>query len=611
MINSIPAKWKNDGHTLDMLFFFYQLSEEFLNEHTPDSFSLPMHNSITLLMEMAQMNELLNRYGMVEKYFTKYIPVIVDEFLNQLQNDDILKKMLGHRYELMKIGFESSKNDSKQLDIWVQSFQQAVSIFEYIDCLKKIIADIIETKRNDKQKLYYVTSNLYVSLLTIGYSKQYIRNELLRFFGTQDIGDLNEIENFLKIFSGEKRKFQFLILMDYNFFDFLEKVNAKSWFFENVRFLDVEKERSVLEQDTSSRFLLAQYDRLVKKHGDRKICVASWFANAIEPYSAVKVFSENVEFLQTIPRYFSHQNLQKMIYRFLVKDDNGNYVNARLPRILNTKERVDQSLVEIFVKNVIHQNSMSSSVNSVVMQAMEMHSSALESKKIMPLFQNFWTALETLFLSPNEGSVRENVNHSVLRIMQKIYVLKLYRAVFKESERAIGKENLEKIGIKNFVSFVEYLASYEEKSIEMNSLYAFLSSNPLLRFRIFSLKRDCAEEKSFVKMLEHHRMRISWHLERLYRMRNVATHVGQEIPGMDIAVNHLHNYFDYVVNFILCKSANNDFVCGVSSVVFEAKNDENIHLSLIKKNKKISSENYMEWLFGPDKKMIDYSFDCL
>ena len=108
-----------------------------------------------------------------------------------------------------------------------------------------------------------------------------------------------------------------------------------------------------------------------------------------------------------------------------------------------------------------------------------------------------------------------------------------------------------------------------------------------------------------------HQLRIGWHIERLYRMRNVATHIGQEIPGMNIAINHLHNYFDYIVNYILCKSANSDFVCGVTSVVHEAKNDEEIHESLIKQYKNISSENYMAWLFGPDEKMIDYSFDCL
>ena len=80
---------------------------------------------------------------------------------------------------------------------------------------------------------------------------------------------------------------------------------------------------------------------------------------------------------------------------------------------------------------------------------------------------------------------------------------------------------------------------------------------------------------------------------------------------MNIAINHLHNYFDYIVNYILCKSANSDFVCGVTSVVHEAKNDEEIHEALIKQYKNISSENYMAWLFGPDEKMIDYSFDCL
>jgi len=71
----------------------------------------------------------------------------------------------------------------------------------------------------------------------------------------------------------------------------------------------------------------------------------------------------------------------------------------------------------------------------------------------------------------------------------------------------------------------------------------------------------------------------------------------------------LHNYFDYIVNYILCKSENNDFVSSISSIVFEAKNDNRIHLELLKGKSDLSSENYKELLFGPDKNLINYGFE--
>ena len=230
---------------------------------------------------------------------------------------------------------------------------------------------------------------------------------------------------------------------------------------------------------------------------------------------------------------------------------------------------------------------------------------------VLSLFRNFWSALETLFSEPNEQNVRENVVFSVKRIMRKIYILKKFRVVYSQLEKALGKEVLRANGLDSFKLFVQYLASFDIEGPELKRVYALLAKNPLMRSRIYSLKKETSEEKEFINVLNEHSNRIEQHLHRLYRIRNFATHIGREVPGTKIAINHLHNYFDYVVNYILCKSANSNFVCGVQSIVFEAKNDEMIHESLIKQYKNISSENYMAWLFGPDEKMIDYSFDCL
>ena len=90
---------------------------------------------------------------------------------------------------------------------------------------------------------------------------------------------------------------------------------------------------------------------------------------------------------------------------------------------------------------------------------------------------------------------------------------------------------------------------------------------------------------------------------------NVATHLGVAISGMDIAANHLHNYFDYVVNYILCKSENGDYVISTSAVVFEAKNDNRIQAEMLKENQSLSANNYIEYLFGPDSNLMKYQFE--
>lgn len=175
--------------------------------------------------------------------------------------------------------------------------------------------------------------------------------------------------------------------------------------------------------------------------------------------------------------------------------------------------------------------------------------------------------------------------------------------------KAIDEFNLKELNISNFESFVKYFSAYKEDSVEMKKIYTQLNTNPLLRSRFFSTRKKLTDGKSILKLLDEHKLRIEWQLDRLYRIRNIATHLGTEISGADIAINHLHSYFDYIVNYMLCKSENEDFVPSISSLVFESKNDIAIHKELLKSKEALSDENCMDYLFGPDRNLIKYQFE--
>ena len=167
---------------------------------------------------------------------------------------------------------------------------------------------------------------------------------------------------------------------------------------------------------------------------------------------------------------------------------------------------------------------------------------------------------------------------------------------------------MRELGIASFEEFVFYFSVHTENSAEMKKIYGHLSLNPLLRTRLFSLRKTLSDGKSIAAFLDSHKSRIEWQIKRLYRMRNVATHLGVEVSGISIAANHLHNYFDYVVNYLPCKSENGDYVISTAAVVFEAKM---IIAYTQKHSKKISHspENYIAYLFGPDSNLVKYKFE--
>ena len=108
MIYRIPENW-DYNESMEMLYLFYQKADELLSETSPDTYSLPLHNSITLLKEVEEIFDLLNEYGILTEYYSKYIPPILEELLEQTEGDYILKKILGSRLFSIRTGLEEAK----------------------------------------------------------------------------------------------------------------------------------------------------------------------------------------------------------------------------------------------------------------------------------------------------------------------------------------------------------------------------------------------------------------------------------------------------------------------------------------------------------------------
>ena len=151
MVNQIPDSWEYK-ESLEMLFLFYQCADELLSETTTDTYSLPLHNAYTLIFEMQEVYSLLNKYGIVAEYFDKYIPPIIEEYLYQVENDYIYKKIMGDRLDSIKTGFKEAKSNPKLLERWIEYSSQICSIKKYYLAYKDEIISIV-INSNDKKKL--------------------------------------------------------------------------------------------------------------------------------------------------------------------------------------------------------------------------------------------------------------------------------------------------------------------------------------------------------------------------------------------------------------------------------------------------------------------------
>lgn len=610
MIYLVPENW-DYSESLEMLYLFYQKADELLSEASPDTYSLPLHNSMTLLKEAEEIFDLLNEYGMLTEYYGKYIPPILEELLDQIESDYILKKILGSRLFSIRTGLEEAQNNHVHLKGWINAFKQACTIHQYRKAYVKEIIHLV-TETRDKNKLLYSTACYFTCLIRMGYSREYVYTMTKKFFFNKDkrIRDPNQIEEYFDLFSCAHEEFTFLILMDVDSIEYMDSISDNLTISQQIERVDVGKERKELCKDYIAEDLIKEFDRKLREaDSKRKMAIVRFKDHSYDPYCSAEKFCDYIRFIQTFTRYFKHFYFTKQVYKIIYLAADGHYKEIKLPGKMHKRPYVQQEMIDLRIKNILQAKSMGADAFISLTQAIEMHAEAFDTRDTTTLLRTFWTALETLFSNQTPNSSRENVVNSLLSIIQKTYILKNLRAVHSQLCHAIEQQHLRELGIANFEEFVLYFSSYTENSAEMKKIYGYLSQNPLLRTRLFSLRKALADGKSISTFLGVHRTRIEWQIKRLYRMRNVATHLGVEISGIDIAANHLHNYFDYVVNYMLCKSENGDYVISTAAVVFEAKNDNRIYAEILKNNQPLSASNYIEYLFGPDNNLVKYQFE--
>ena len=190
--------------------------------------------------------------------------------------------------------------------------------------------------------------------------------------------------------------------------------------------------------------------------------------------------------------------------------------------------------------------------------SLEQHSLALSSTEPKASLVGIWTAFECLVGSDGRDS-------NVKRIVEWIAPIVALRRV-------------EKITRYLAVCCHEYLRAasrHPSKPFRRSSLYYFsprdvldaitgpkgndlvvqllrdVSDHPLLRFRIYYAWRNFHEPKTVKRDLLVSRQKLLWHLERIYRARNLTVHKGKTPPFVSELVDRAQHYFTRCVSRVL------------------------------------------------------------
>lgn len=234
----------------------------------------------------------------------------------------------------------------------------------------------------------------------------------------------------MKQFNTSKKVYEFLVLMNTESLDYIDGLSKDINIDMEIKKISTSEERKELCKDRLVADMFADYDkRLHQVKAHEKVEIVIFKDMALDPYIAANDFIEKMRFLQMFMVYFKHFYAANQVYKFLLKDDNGNYHEFKLPNKLQKRPYIQQDLIDKRITNIIGHKAMTPMALLSLAHAIEMHAESLESKNYRALIRTFWTALETLFLNPSANSGRENVINSVIAIIQKTYLLKITRLI--------------------------------------------------------------------------------------------------------------------------------------------------------------------------------------
>jgi hypothetical protein len=187
----------------------------------------------------------------------------------------------------------------------------------------------------------------------------------------------------------------------------------------------------------------------------------------------------------------------------------------------------------------------------------------LASEDVPVQLTTLWAAVEAIIPSPLDDARIQTITDTLGPVLSLGYAEKLFadldqsllRCMADEYARVVTDAGFDKPGARA-CAFITAIGPNEPFR---DRLYAACDRNPLLRYRIFRLKRMFETAGATSATIAAHTQRILWHLRRLYRTRNMIVHAGRTVPFRETLVENLHAYLHQTINALLGLYLNTSF----------------------------------------------------
>lgn len=278
---------------------------------------------------------------------------------------------------------------------------------------------------------------------------------------------------------------------------------------------------------------------------------------AIRPHDAIEVFKSEIRAALNLLALYKQALAPKIEdLGWVVNSEGATVVPGRTPSFCNLHPRKDA----VGLANKAAAALGLRTEESAIRAALDLHNLALSMSDQRLRLVNLWSALECLSSLVEGDSIISRVERLVCPIIvwrkpdKVVRYLAMSIHFWLKANPEIERASLPfKLGYNESVSAEHVLAllTEPEKSPGITSLLTAVGSHPLLVYRINTAWKLFHDPKQLHGNLAKSTKRLSWHLWRIYRARNLLVHQGIESDCLPQLANHLQQYLSWTLSRLL------------------------------------------------------------
>ena len=535
----------DDNPINDGILYFAQRIDEMLNHSTYHIYKTPVLNTFLLAEEYLITSNLVLK-NIIDK---SHLKIVFEEFLESFSNDIIIKEYIS---DYDRTAIINKLKSSSEIDKTKVMHYVLHRLSEYDYWCKEYLLKIVPQEK-EKKKIELALRCYIPGLIDRGYSSDYIFYHNKTVFNQLHKTDSELLNEFLNRFDFKKRKYSVYVALN----------------------KDVENVKEILSQKLNVNFDFDYEEAKEFKYSEKNYVLAKIEINALDKSHAANIAYEGLYTFYKFYRFIKDDRKRWILNKCMVKYANDNYAffDLKVQRYSfpeNEYGEKSSKMSEYMITALLKKAKCSF---DQIDKAISLHNIAIESTDLSNGFLNMWSILEVLFVSDKNCTKIKEIEHKIVPILQKEYVI----MIFKELNNNL-KDNLSIEQYNEIINSIEgesikykiaALISLEKYNDLRKKLYLYLTNYPMLRSRIAQMNNICQKKQTFFSELERFTRRVTWHIIRLYRTRNSIIHAGEISNRIKPLGEHLHSYIDVCIWDIVFSLTSEKHLCSIDNVLID------------------------------------------